>query len=434
MVLIRSMGGSLFWLDAQRWCVEHPDRLAGAGYRAVRFDRDSALAEREPFEAFLQKAFLTTASRQVEDMSGPTSVDRQVSALLSRATGSPPGSAGSRLEGALLPENAENLQIKFLAGDSAENRKRLREAIALGLPRTVDVNDFRIARGAADAPIGPLSGRMTLSSQNVQPTRVLLYPGTRPSLTAMPLNLPAERFQGLQYAAFSNERLSSLFNFAMSPGQHYPAKADIDISFGLRNDALTNKPLRQCHELGPLADWAEQMLSKGDAHIELGDVDSPAPITLPPAFVDHFAGVIRMAWALGRLHAVTRVLRSDFALPQDFELTERSLDDIGFAYRLLRGDRIAATPGVIEFDPAVAIDLSKQYEMQITTNFMVSVAGRQVGLIPAVVQLQGFQIGAVSGTSRVRLEGDADSRALVYYSEHGDEDSMMQVPPQGADS
>lgn len=434
VVLIRSMGGNLFWLDAQRWCAEHEDRLTGTGYRAVRFERQNVLADRTPFEAFLQQAFLTTASRQVEDMTGSRTLDRRISALLSQATGSSAASAGpGATERSPVPEEVE-LQVRFLADNNEANRKRLREAVALGLPRTVDVKDFCIARGTANAPIGPMSGQMTLSSNNIQPAQLLLYPGTKPSITALPLLLTAERFQGMQYGAYSNERLASIYNFAMAPGMRFPEAPDIDITFGVREDVLVKTPLRQIHELAPLAEWAEQMLSKGDAHIEITGFDNSAPITLPTAFVDHFAGVIKMSWALGRLHAVTRVLRSDFSLPANFQLTEGSWDEISFAYRLLRGDRITATPGPIEFEPAVGFDLTKHYEMRITTNIVIAVSGREVGRIPAVVELHGFQVTAVADTGQLRLDGGTDGRALVYYSEHGDEDSMTRVPPPDADA
>lgn len=434
VVLIRSIGGHLFWLDAQRWCAEHEDRLMGTGYRAVRFDRENVLADRVPFEAFLQRAFLATAHRQVEDMSRSIRLDRRVSDLIPQAAVGAREPAEPRTDSGDSSADTEELQIKFLADDSAENRKRLREAIAFGLPRTVDVKDFRIARGSSNAPVGPLSGRMSLSSNNAHPVQVLLHPGTKPSITALPLHLPSERFQGMQHAAFSNERIDSVFNFMLAPGLHYPESSAIDVTFGLRQEALISKPIRHIHELAPLAEWGEQMLSRGNAHIEMGGYDNATPIPLPTAFVDHFAGVIRMSWALGRLQAVARVLRSEFSLPENFQLTESVMDEISFAYRLLRGDRITATPGVIEFEPVVEVDLTKQYEMQITTNFVITVSGREVGRIPAVVELHGFQVNAVAETGRWRLDGGTDGRALVYYSEHGDEGSLMRVPPPDADA
>jgi len=434
VVLIRSIGGQLFWLDAQRWCSENEDRLTGTGYRSVRFDRTNVLADRAPFEAFLHRAFLATAHRQVEDMSRSFRLDRRVSDLIPQAASSVPEPAEPQSDEAHPSSESEEFQIKFLADDSAENRKRLREAIAFGLPRTVDVKDFRISGGTSNAPHGPLSGRMRLSSNNVHPVQVLLYPGTKPSITALPLPLPSERFQGMQFGAFSNERLDSIFDFLMAPGLRYPELQDIDVTFGLRQDTLANKPLRHIYELAPLAEWGEQMLSKGDAHIEMAGFDNSSPITLPAAFVEHFNGVIRMSWALGRLHAVTRVLRSDFTLPENFQLTESVMDEISFAYRLLRGDRITATPGVIEFEPVVEVDLTKQYEMQITTNFVITVSEREVGRIPAVVELQGFQVNAVAGTGRLRLDGGADGHALVYYSEHGDEGSSMRIPPPDSEA
>ncbi|MFE3968923.1 hypothetical protein [Stenotrophomonas sp. YIM B13575] len=427
VVLVRAINNDFYWLDAQQWCATHQELLSGIGDRSIQFDRGQLLADRERFEEFLHRAFLATATRQIEDTAGLGHLSETLTNLLARASSETPAPSLQRVEEPALQDLTRELRVSFRAGEGPENQTRLREAIALGLPRTVDVKDLHLTgQSVYGNKVGPLAGQLTLTPLNAEPLNLLLYPGAKPSITALALPLPAERFKGLQHGAVSNERLKSLLNFSMLPGKQYPTCSDIDISFGLRSNVLTGRPLRQFHELSSLPAWAEQMLSHREAHLEIQAEDGHGMLALPAAFVDHFEGVIRLAWALGRLHAVTRVLQSEFSLPDDFELTERDLDDISFAFRLLRGDQLSITPGPIEVEPRVDIDYSKQFEMLITTNFVVAIAGQEVGGIPAIVELLSFNIVPIPGTNRLRLEGGPEGRALVYYDEHDDKESLMR--------
>lgn len=427
VVLIRAVNTDFYWLDAQQWCADHQELLSGIGDRSIQFDRGQLLADRERFEDFLHRAFLVTATRQIEDTAGRGRLSETLTSLLARASGETPNSSERSGEELSLQDWPPKLRVSFRAAEGAENRTRLREAIAFGLPRTIDVKELHLTDQSVHGnKVGPLAGRLTLSPLNAERLHLQLYPGAKPSITALALPLPAERFKGLQYGAISNERLRSLINFSMLPGKQYSSCSDIDISFGLRFNELTGRPLRQFHELSSLPAWAEQMLSHREAHLEVQDNDGHGILSLPTGFVDHFEGVIRLVWALGRLHAVTRVLQSEFSLPGDFELTERDMDDISFAFRLLRGDQLSIMPGPIVVEPKVDIDYAKQFQMLITTNFVFDIAGREVGSIPAIVELPNFTIVPIPGTSRLRLEGGPEGRALVYYDEHNDRESLMR--------
>jgi len=59
-------------------------------------------------------------------------------------------------------------------------------------------------------------------------------------------------------------------------------------------------------------------------------------------------------------------------------------------------------------------------------NFVVAIAGQEIGGIPAIVELLSFNIVAIPGTNRLRLEGGPEGRALVYYDEHDDKESLMR--------
>ena len=59
--------------------------------------------------------------------------------------------------------------------------------------------------------------------------------------------------------------------------------------------------------------------------------------------------------------------------------------------------------------PRVDIDYSKRFEMLITTNFVVAIAGQEVGGIPAIVELLNFNIVPIPGTNRLRLEGGPEA-------------------------
>lgn len=423
--ILRSTGDqTLYWLHAQRWCQANRERLEGSGTSGVRLDPVNRLVDRQAFEAYLEDVF-----RDTREQSLARTDFAEASGLLKGGLNSRlqiAGSGPSRAIDASLSEG-EEVKLTFLPRKSKENFERLRDAVHFGLPRTVEVEDLKLTAGSVSQDsllLGPMTGRLTVRPTSHEMGALFLHPGRKRSVSVQSLRIDAELFRGTQGVAVSTDGVDSLFDLAFRLTPESLGKP-ATLTIGMRLSSLHRSAIQHLHDLGPIALWADQVIAHKGLHAELSF--SPGRVSLTPAAdnLDELESFVFIARTMGRLHLVARTLDSNYTIPLGFDVSLEEMGDIDLAFALLKGERRSVGVGSFDFDPKIAFASVKDSLLLITSNFVLSLGDDVVGSIPVSIELTGYQIEPIEGSSRFRVAKGTEGQAWIYHDEHGHRDGKI---------
>lgn len=417
IVRVTSDGG-IYWIHAQEWASQHRSRLSGSGAAGVRIDKANDLRDRERFEAYLETAFAKspTLGKPVSDLEREVSILNSLDPKLGvkiRHTEN-----GKEHEFYSKDEAFEG-KVTFSPVQTEENISKLRDAIQYGLPRKVEVDQFQMTGSPVFERVseGFGKGTVTIGRGGIDTGCARLYPGSKYSITASPLELDFRAYKGQAGVALSNEEIESSFNLMMKLGLNGSrGKANVDL--GLRNMRITGFPIKDLDELRPLVDWAEQVIVRKALFVELALPRFRERLTMSTGdeSVDSLLPMLRWMSVIGRLHLVAKALNSDFSLSEPGGLSEEDLSDIGLSYALLKGDRRKVFTNEITVDNVLTpIEQVTGHRLNCATTLEIEVQGRKLGHIPVVMDLVGFNIDSVPGTKSLRILPTEHSEAWISF-------------------
>lgn len=419
--------GTLYWLHAQSWTHANRDRLSGSGNSGVRFNPAHKLSDREAFEAYLKEVLLpaNAGAMVLSDLAKESrflnSLDPCLGVRISVQD------KAKRHEIFARSKEVES-KIAFAPQRSPENLESLREVIEFGLPRSVEVENFKLTGSPLLDELSrriPEKGTLAITPTSKDVGVVRLYPGDRYSITAQEFSLDAELFRGMKGAAVSNETKDSAFDLNIRIVQH-EFSGQVTIIIGFRVSAIAGRPIQNIDALRPLANWAEQVMLQRSIFFELAFMGVRAPWVAPEDATKELYPFLRLARTLSRLHLVAKALDSTLTLTEDFAFTTEDIGDIDLAFALLKGERRAVNVGPIELDPVLPLADVLDKNFYCTTTLAMTIFGQLLGEIPVGIELSGFLTERLPGGEKVRLSMGETGQAWISYAEHDDEKTVRR--------
>jgi hypothetical protein len=412
--LVRANVDGLFWIHAQAWTSSNPGRLIGSGSSGVRFAPAHVL-EQTSFEAYLRLILHPNdgvAGNMDEEVELLNALDPKLGVRIRKTERGKEFHLYSR-------EGEVDTKLFFSPSQSAENLSSLRDAIEFGLPREIDVDDFRMAGSPLFEQMGidkGIKGKLAIVATSEDTVTVRIYPGHTLSVTAQELTLKARMFRGTGGVAITNEDLDGPFNWSMRVARDVAEGPKVN--FGLRETVLTSHELRNVDSIRPLSRWSDQVMTLRSLLVELEVQDQRLRFSATGDVLAEMAPFVQLARIIGRLHLVAKALDSPMRLPADFEFSASDVEDIDLAYHLLRGERPRVNVGPVEFEPTN--DLPRVGELYWTTTLSLSLFDQPLGDIPVCIECSDFQIEAIPGSSKFRISKGETGVAWISYFEHED--------------
>lgn len=418
--------GNLYWLHAQSWTNSNRERLKGSGNSGVRFSPAQKLSDRQAFETYLQEVLRPAKAETVvlPDLAKESrflnSLDPCLGVHISVQD------KAKRHEIFARSKEVES-KIAFVPQRSPENLENLREVIEFGLPRSVEVESFKLTGSPLLDELSkkiPKKGTLAISPASKDAGVVRLYPGDRYSITAQEFSLDAELFRGMKGAAVSNETKDSAFDLNIRIVQH-ELSGQITVNIGFRVPSIAGRPIQNIDALRPLANWAEQVMLQRAIFFELAFMGVRAPWVAPEDAIKELYPFLRLARTLSRLHLVAKALDSAFTLTEDFEFSTEDIGDIDLAFALLKGERRAVNVGPIELVPVLPLADVLGENYYCTTTLSMTIFGHLLGEIPVGIELSGFLTERLPDGKKFRLSMGETGQAWISYAEHDDEKNRL---------
>lgn len=421
--IIRATGdGSLYWIHAQHWAQANKNKITGNGRSAVKFEASKKLINRNDFEKYLSILFKSppyrdsTPSASLHESFYLNTLDPHLQVKIVN------GEHGKTHEVYATNESVIS-QMSFLPITSEGNIKNLREAIEFGLPRSVEVEKFNLSGSPLLDHIfeGSLKGTLSIKPTKGTPATVKIIPGRKISITSNVLSLKVERFNGAKGGAFTNERLDRYIDFAVQfPHDIKNLSASINIQLGDLN--ANNTPAREIDFLRDLGNWADQLIAKDCFSIEIAIHGTQLQVLFSPKFTDEFRDFVLLSEAVSKIHLIAKSTNSGFVFPSDFEITGTELQEIDFAYSVLKGESRDICLGTMEVTLREGFDINncQGMDLLVTTIFQLEIFGQTLCRLPISIELINFQLDTITNTGKLKLTQGSKGIARASYNEDHD--------------
>ncbi len=424
--------GSLYWIHAQAWAQENRHKLSQTGNSGVRFDPNRTLAEKEYFENYLNTVFqsppyLSGAHHgSARESIFLNSLDPRIGVRVSKVD-------REEIHEIFAKNGSVSAELSFKPQTSPENLKELREAFEYGLPRSVEVDNFKLTGSPLFDHIanGTIKGLISITPVSSQIAKFHLFPGRKFSITAAELVLSAERFSGQKGVVFTNERNDSDLEISIrffEDGGSVKAKGKIRL-----RPSLTSVPIKERSTLALLGSWAEQSIRQQTFSIEIAINGMRLPFPLAQTETSQIWDFIKLSNVIGKLYLIARAVDSSFTLPSNFSLAHNELNEIDLAYTLLKGERRKIEIMTLIFEPTGEINISDDHDFAYTTLLNTRILDQSLCEIPVLIELYGYQLEEIPNSKNYRLlQGDTGT-AWISYAENPDrppeEGWIMKIPP-----
>jgi len=414
---------TIYWVHAQAWAAKNRRILKGDGKGRVHFDSSRTLGDRTAFETYLTavcKPLLLAKDRLSIEQSGHFLTIKHL------------GQAAAEELAAPAPQDQlPSARLSFQPARTSENMDRVRDAFYYGLPRSFDVEHFKI-EPPLEFPelIKPLnlSGKLTMKPHQSLTGHVFICSGREYSVLSQELKVPADLFTGQKGIGITNELHPSPLDVTLRIGQE-GARAKADVNLGIRAKAIYGKPLQQFHDLAPLASWADHVATEDAMVLSLDFGGTREGLSTSIDSLSNMLPVFQRIRSLSRLHMVARALKSDFTLTDADIFSIEDFQDIDFAYELLRGSRQAVSLGPMEVDPISpeACDMvSAPGAFYCRTQWLFEVAGRPLGEIPLEIDMTGYVMEKIAGSNKVLISKGKGAQAWVMHQRHTETNSRIR--------
>lgn len=409
--------GQLFWADAQAWAGSCSGGLKGGGYVSVGFAQQNNLTDRAEFESYLARLLPEVAQKlsAVSELSIRSrylnSIDPHFGVRISKTAGSTEHMVFAR-------ERAAAAAFSFKPKPAQENVQNLRDAIEFGLPRTVEVEGFRITGSPLFDAIGANAATGTLTFSRAEKSRgsVRLYPGRAHLVTSQEVVIEADLFNGVKGYAVSNEGYESVFALTLRADMGARTMA---MNISLRPE-IAHTPIREIDALRPLADWCDQVAIQKGMLVELCFRNVRAPATVGAETVQELWPFLQWARTLSRLHLLAKALGSTISLPEDLGFSSDDVETIDLAFSLMKGERIQINLGPQEIEPELPLNEVSPDSLYTTTTMALSIFGAPLGEIPVGIEYSGFTMENVPGSKTVRLLQGDGGKAWISRAEQNE--------------
>lgn len=421
VVIIRSTADrTLYWIHAQQWAKENSHKLSGNGESGVRIEKASLLTDRNEFEVFLKGVLEPQATRPGALAKLAEERSRYLSSLDARLCVRTNVQDGREQHTIFAASEKVDATFHFQPSPTLQNLETLRETIEFGLPGEVQVDEFGLAGspvfeaiGASDRLRGKISVRPTHSDKGF----IEIRPGSKYSIFAPDLSIPAELFRGQKGAAISNQSIDSLLEVSVklvSEG----GRGRANFVIGFRPGTLSEKPIQSLKELTSMLPWADAVLSEEAMFIELVFRGVRAPLSVSDGSLRSLNPFLGYARILGMLHLIARSSDSNFVMPEDHDFSASDVSDIELAFALLKGERRPIGLGPIEFETNEVPELTGNREFFMTTTLSLALGGQPLANIPVAIGLPGFVVEERSSPTKLRLSKGEHGQAWISYAEH----------------
>ena len=427
VIIVRSTAdGALHWVHAQSWCQANKDRIAsGYGNCSVNLDRKSNLADRESFECFL------------DDVLAPSERKPGAIAALVAARSEYLSSIDTRLQVRTSVRNEHETHAIYAAGDvpldfefrarvSTDGGQRLKEALEFGLPAELDVEEFRLTGSPLFGVLGANKDRKGRLALKTKPRKgyLAIRPGAKFSPFAPELRVAADWFNGMKGAAITNQAYESAIDLNARLSFIEDGSGHASVSIGFRS-LVHERPIADFEELSSIKQWANQLVQDSAAFIELRFEGGRAILAMGKAGMENLLPWIPYAAVLSQLHQVARALDSDFILPKDYQFTAEDVADIELAFALLKGERRLVGVDVLDADLLQQIDASRLRTFHVRTTLQLSFAGRKVGSVPVMVDLENYIVELPTPDKLRLIKGEKGLAWIAYCNESVQEDGVV---------
>lgn len=414
--------GRILWLDARKWCRDHPGRLAGSGETGLKFPDSNVLSDEREFTEYLKPSMLPMGQRRDavavaanERAAYLSSIDDRLRVRIDYVNG-----RESYAVSAAKPneEFAAGLVIKPV--QQPANFEKLRDAMNYGVPAEFDAAEFRMTGSPLFEEIGAgrgLAGRISLRPTRSESVQVTMVPGDKFSLTAPSVRIDSKLYRGARgLAVLSESEQSPLSLRAQFDPNESGTKANITLSTNT-SGYLSSAPIANLTALAGFSEWFEQATTKRSIWLCFDFEAGRVPAVLGEAEASKILSVFGHLAYLSKLHAIAKFCASGFQLPPLYELSDQELDEIDTLYKILRGERVEIGLQSLQFDPQREFDGSRG-ELIATTELVFVILGNEVGKFPVAIQLKDFDL--LPGTEKFswRLQRVEGAQSLLYYDEH----------------
>jgi len=420
--LIRSTAeGQLYWLHVQPWAKQNIRRLMGIGDVRVVLPHDQRLHDRDGFVGYLAKILKPEAERRgsVADLAHERS--RYLSSVDPRLGVKVGLCGGAESYEIFAQSNNATFGFELRPATDPGNIENLKDAIRFGLPATLDVDLFRMTGSELFSAMGVgdiHQGRISMGPMAHDEGIVRLYPGTRHSIVAPELSLPARLYRGHEGFAVSNEALESLFDLKIRGEPNPDDGIKFRINAGFRAPRLSSAPIAHFSELATLGDWAEQVLDQKSLYLDFRFAGRRMAFCVQGERFELMRDVVRYAFLIGRLYKVAKALDSGLKVDDTFTLSQEEVSRVHLVHALLKGERRSATLDPIEFEATSPPPFGERADFHVRTSLVFELSNQVLGTVTAALDLINFSVEALPEPSRFRLVQDAESSTWLYHSDH----------------
>jgi hypothetical protein len=191
---------------------------------------------------------------------------------------------------------------------------------------------------------------------------------------------------------------------------------------------LTSTPIQDLTELATAGDWAEQVVKEEAMFPELFFNGRRARLPASELSIEKFGSWLFEVRLLSHLHLIAKYLDSDFIVPAGCNITEEEANEIAFAYHLLRGERLSGGTASMVVNPPTSLDLNTcTKDLWATTNLVLSAGGREVGALPIAIEMPGYALEPIPGTSKFRIHHPEGGDSWITHDPDGKQDVFMRL-------
>ncbi|MBB4594833.1 DUF4365 domain-containing protein [Xanthomonas cannabis] len=421
VVIVRRTGnGKLYWVHAQAWAKANPGRLSGSGNAGVRMDLNQELNERESFEHFL-KANLTPAAqrhhalaelaedRRVYLNSLDTSLEVDVGLLDGRECFTIRAAAGG-----------SKARIQFEAATGETNLRALSDAIRLGKPAEIQVEDVRSIGSPLLTTLGldsRSSGTISIEPAQRRAGFIRLHAGERHTVSSPTVMLPAELFIGQEGVSVAACHPDHLMEMSADFHKQGARGGKVDWRFTWSDVRLSSVPIRDLTALRDWESWATSVEIKQCARIEFSFEGSHHVLPFTLATVPELQLLINTARTFGRLHLVADAVQSSFQLPPGYDITPGEMGDIDLAYALLKGETLPVVMGTLEFEAKAPVEAT-DYEILVQTTLRIEIGELLLAELPVKIELPDFKVVPLDGSPMHKLTKEGKHLGMLSLDDH----------------
>jgi hypothetical protein len=400
----------MHWLHAQTWAATNAARLCGTGDVEVRFDGDNDLSDRVRFEAFLTRAFESlrpgaevTRSLQ-EEAHHLQKLDPRLSFRIC---------ADQESKHYEILAAREDVPVGFTLRlvASSESREAFMRAVTYGDVTKVDVDELTITGSPALERLRPHGGRASLTLFP-QPfgEGVLRFRSSSDDKRVI-FKTHVQRRAGLSGASLSNFSTDSLLKIEL----RFAAKGRVvegGFSVALDEESLLANQLRDVCALGPLGEWAADVIATGSVSLEAEFEEGAAPIVLTPKEFDALKPLLWWIRYLSAVQDVSMRTGSKIKLSAASTATPQDWADVTLMQKLLRGEEVPRSTGPLEVMSDISDQCVGTNNLVLTQRLTLTLMGQWLAEIPVRIGLIGYQVERV-GPQQCRLFPGPEARALM---------------------